>query len=250
MRYCERGTVAVLSLLLSCLFSVGYGQGTVENDITALKYPQSFTHTDWFAKDTLARSRYGISISPALLLERFSTTSVGFDVALGGYYDRRVLERVIATLGGGIQYAVFDQNIFQTAPARSGDTATVHNFYRLEQNLVKLATPIDFRFFYLFKPPVYVLLGLRPEWLLYRRTKPVYERTVYRDERFNYLGEEIRTDAVFQELSHPFFSVKISLGFGLSLNATDVEMGFDYDFFDAQPARLKLRVRQRLGSAR
>ncbi len=202
---------------------------------------------DWFTKDTLTKTRFGVMLLPEFMYDKPLGGKAGYGVEIGLYYERRVLERVLLSFDLDSRYTQFDEGRSQTENRMQGDTAVAIHWFNLERKLLKISIPITFRFYYSLIPKAYLLMSVGPEWNLFQKKIPEYRETTYGSEPYSLIGRGIESGVEFGPYLPRRFNAKLDIGVGITFGNLSIEALSRHDFLHRQAPSIGLRLRQQLG---
>jgi len=240
-------------LCLSFFFLLGNTATLVGQTLAGdhfLSSSSTLGNDNWFATDTLTKAQFGVTLLPEFMYQKPIGGKRGYGVELGFYYERRILERVLLTFDLNSRYTQFDESKSQAESRMLGDTAVALHLFNVERQVLKISTPISFRFYYSFAPKAYLLLSVGPEWNLSQKGISEYQETVYESEPYNLLGRGIESGVMLESYVPRRFNTKLEMGLGITFKTLSIEILSRHDALNRQAPSIGLRLRQQLGLIR
>lgn len=202
-----------------------------------------------FSRDTLdlPQQRIGVSFMYESVYENLLNNKTGNAFEFGTYYEKKILKRSSLSFALNFRYKNFTENLNQVDNTDGLDTLIAIDLFEVDRQLLKISTPISFKFYYLNTPKVYFLVGIGPEFTLKGKNKANYLKTIYRTDMQQYLGEAVLNNATLNNVEHSFFNVKVDFGIGIALKRTSLELVLRNDIGNESTANIGIRIKQQIG---
>ena len=176
--------------------------------------------------------RTGIYMQASSISERVLSSSTGYNIEVGFFQERKLLDQVYFSYAGGAQFRDYNDTgiVVDTTPVPMmigvGDTSIISHFYDVSHREIKLSTQANIRFVYINNPNIYFLLGVGPEITFQQKVSNEYSFTRFTDEDFITIGESTDNPILTNQDGFKINSVnfRFDLGIGIELNRFNIEI--------------------------
>jgi len=130
--------------------------------------------------------RTGVYMLGSSISENLFGSNTGYDLEVGAWQERKLLEQVYFSYGAGAEGILVD-----TTPISMNvrDTAIISHFFDVSRREINLSTQASIRFVYVTNPNIYLILGGGPEITIQQKVSNQYSFTRYTDDEFFTIGE-------------------------------------------------------------
>jgi len=170
--------------------------------------------------------RTGVYMQGSSISEKVFGSNTGYDVEVGAFQERKLLNQVYFSYGAGAQFRDYNDTDFLVDTTPIGDTAIISHFYDVSHREIKLSTQASIRFVYVTNPNIYLILGIGPEVTIQQTVSNEYSFTRFTDDDFFTLGESSDNPVLADQDDFKIGSInfRFDFGLGIELNRFNIEL--------------------------
>ena len=206
-----------------------------------------------FSQDTISYPdlRYGVHLDYRLIYDgTIHEINKGDGYSIGGFIEKRVLQRIHILSGIGTQYSSNSYNYNSGIDYISGDTTYIRYKGDLKYESIDLIFPLSLNFYYLDSPKLYLSAGM--EWIISidEKNKWTYKSTNYVGERNFLIGTEIEENNTYavNEIINKRNRFGVFIGLGLGIKKINIDLNFKLqDTLIRSRKEFSLSVKYQLG---
>ncbi len=178
----------------------------------------------------LRQVQTGVYMQASTISENLFGSNTGYDLEVGAYQERKLLEKVYFSYGAGAQFRDYSAigTVVDTTPVSNirTDTAIISHFYDVSHKEIKLSTQASIRFVYITNPNIYFILGVGPEVTFQQEVSNEYNFTRFTNEDFFTLGESSADPVLADQGDFTISAVnfRFDLGIGIELKRFNIEL--------------------------